>query len=269
METAWTAGSFTWNWTDALLCALGVWAGRSGVQFTSENSEGVGQHVIPTFAVLMQGEALARMPGAARSGWLHAEQYVETVRPLPTDAAATIECRILALIDRGRDSQFFTESVAVDPIDGHRLATTRSGLFVRGAGGFGGDSGMREDWKRPTHVPDGVVAAPVPQDQALLYRLNGYRNPVDSDPVAGALASFLQPILHGLCSFGITAQVLLRSVCDDDVSRFASMGARFTRHGVAGETLEVRFWRNADGAAFQALVNGEVARVRGQRGVRS
>ena len=47
----------SWSSTDALLYAVGVGAGlgepTSELAFTTENSDGVGQQVLPTFAVLL------------------------------------------------------------------------------------------------------------------------------------------------------------------------------------------------------------------------
>src|SRR5688500_17864708 len=78
----------SWTSKDALLYAVGVGAGADDpldeLAFTTENSGGVEQRVLPTYAVL-----LAQVPGARRIGafdpamLVHAEQAFELHRPLP------------------------------------------------------------------------------------------------------------------------------------------------------------------------------------------
>ena len=55
----------------------------------------------------------------------------------------------------------------------------------------------------PDRAPDVEVSLPILPQQALLYRLCGDRNPLDSDPEFAAAAVFPRPILHGLCTYGI------------------------------------------------------------------
>ena len=54
------SGTFTWNSDRALLYAVGVGAGLEDpfeeLQFTTENTQGVAQQVVPTFMALMSPE---------------------------------------------------------------------------------------------------------------------------------------------------------------------------------------------------------------------
>lgn len=89
------------------------------------------------------------------------------------------------------------------------------------------------------------------EDQALIYRLSGDRNPLHSDPGFAQLAGFDRPILHGLCTYGFTGRALLDRLCDGDPSRFRSMEGRFTSPVFPGEPLTIRMWRSgADAALF-------------------
>ncbi len=87
-------------------------------------------------------------------------------------------------------------------------------------------------------------------DQALLYRLNGDRNPLHSDPQFAALAGFPKPILHGLCTYGFTGRALLHTLCDSDPERFLSMAGRFSRPVFPGDDLTISMWVLDDGEAF-------------------
>src|SRR5919199_1920553 len=83
-------------------------------------------------------------------------------------------------------------------------------------------------------------------DQALLYRLNGDRNPLHSDPDFAGRGGFPKPILHGLCTYGFTGRALLHGLCGSDPSRFTSMEGRFSRPVYPGDTLTVSMWVNGN-----------------------
>ena len=103
----------------------------------------------------------------------------------------------------------------------------------------------------PGREPDDVVTYAVRDDQALLYRLSGDRNPLHSDPVFAKRAGFDRPILHGRCTYGFTGRALLHSVCGSDAARFRSMAGRLSRPTYPGDTLTVSIWDDAEGVRFR------------------
>ena len=78
----------SWDSKDALLYAVGVGAGLGDplqeLEFTTENSEGIEQKVLPTYAVLIAQTRTGRSLGDFdRAMLVHAEQAFELHRPLP------------------------------------------------------------------------------------------------------------------------------------------------------------------------------------------
>jgi acyl dehydratase len=261
----------SWTSKDALLYAIGVGAGLGDplqeLEFTTENSEGIEQQVLPTYGVL-----LAQAPGARSIGdfdralLVHAEQYVELHRPLPVAGTVRSSSTVTGIFDKGSGGLVQSESVSVDAATGEKLITSRSGTFIRGEGGFGGERGSSEPWQLPDREPDHTVVYPTRPEQALLYRLSGDRNPLHADPKFAARGGFSRPILHGLCTYGFTGRALLHELCGGDPARFVSMGGRFSAPVIPGEALVVSIWTADDGSAlFQtAKEDGTVVIDRGR-----
>lgn len=255
----------SWDGTDALLYAVGVGAGLGDplqeLAFTTENSTGVEQRVLPTFAVLVAQARAARDLGDFDPSMLvHAEQAFELHRPLPVAGTVRTTSTVTGIYDKGSGALVASENVAVDTETGQPLVTTRSGFFVRGEGGFGGPRrpdprGGEEEpaWERPDRAPDHQVIRETRPEQALLYRLSGDRNPLHADPKFAARGGFSRPILHGLCTYGITGRALLSALCGGDTARFRSMYGRFSKPVLPGESLTVSIWLAGDGesALFQ------------------
>jgi len=131
--------------------------------------------------------------------------------------------------------------------------------FLRGEGGFGGERGPSKKREIPSRAPDHEVYYTTREDQALLYRLSGDRNPLHSDPGFAKLGGFDRPILHGLCTYGFTGRALLHAVCGGDPTRFRAMDCRFSKPVLPGDALTVRMWVEGSECTFQTLNrNGEV-----------
>ena len=68
------------------------------------------------------------------------------------------------------------------------------------------------------------------------------------------MAGFPKPILHGLCTYGVTGRALLHALCGSDPARFRGMDARFSKPVMPGDMLTVRMWRDGNGTAiFQTV----------------
>jgi acyl dehydratase len=250
-----------WESKDCLLYALGVGAGMDDpaneLEFTTENTSDAQQRVLPTMAVVLGplggGSALASIGTFNPAMLVHGEQGITLHREIPVEGELEAVSEITGIYDKGKGAVVAIESKSTLVGSGEPLFDTRASLFIRGEGGWGGDRGPSGPQNvPPEREPDEVVTYQTRADQALLYRLNGDRNPLHSDPKFAAMGGFDRPILHGLCTYGFTGRALLNGLCKGDPARFASMDGRFSSPVLPGEKLTVRMWRTSDGdAVFQ------------------
>ncbi|MFC5719981.1 MaoC/PaaZ C-terminal domain-containing protein [Streptomyces gamaensis] len=240
--------TIAWGPKDVQLYHLGIGAGTPAtdpgeLRYVLEDR----LRVLPGFATVAGG-TMALAGGLSAPGIdvdlaavLHGSQRVEAHRPLPVQGSATQTSRVTAVHDKGKAALIVLRSDVADA-DGP-LWTSESGIYVRGEGGFGGPRGDSARIQLPDEKPDIDVERPVREDQALLYRLNGDYNPLHCDPEFARRAGFERPILHGLCSYGITLKAVVDTALDGDVTRVRSYSARFAGVVHPGETLRVRIWR--------------------------
>jgi acyl dehydratase len=258
----------SWNSRHALLYAVGVGAGAADpcaadeLPYTTDNSIGVEQRVLPTYAVMIGWAPVDyRAIGDIDAARLvHGEQSIKLHSPIPVSGVVHNTCKVTGIYDKGSGMVIATESTSVLVDTGEPLITSTSSMFIRGAG-WGGDRGPTG----PKNVPPGPnpnhsVTYQTRIDQALTYRLSGDRNPLHSDPEFAKRAGFPRPILHGLCTFGFTGRALLHTLAGSDDRRFTSMEARFTKPVFPGQALTVKIWRTGPGDAVYTTENdnGEV-----------
>ena len=248
----------SWSSKDCLLYSLGVGAGmddpvHSELEFTTENSHDVTQKVLPTMAVVLQagGLELSALGEFNLALMLHGSQGITLHRPIPVEGTLESTSTVTGIWDKGKGAVVDMSSTSVMADTKEPLFTNRTSLFIRGEGGFGGERGPSDKVEVPDREPDCEITYHTRSDQALLYRLNGDRNPLHSDPWFAARGGFEIPILHGLCTYGFTGRALLAGLCDNDPARFGSMDARFTSPVMPGESLTVRMWDADGGAVFQ------------------
>ncbi|MFJ7964474.1 MaoC/PaaZ C-terminal domain-containing protein [Streptomyces sp. NPDC096324] len=241
-------GEIAWSHKDVQLYHLGLGAGVPAtdpdeLRYTLESR----LHVLPSFATV----AGAGSPGVISSlsmpgidvdlaRVLHGGQSVRLHRPIPAEGKATATGRIAAVYDKGTAAVLVMRTEVTDA-EGP-LWTNDAQIFVRGEGGWGGDRGPSARLEAPSGPPDRTVERPIREEQALLYRLSGDWNPLHADPEFAKLAGFDRPILHGLCTYGMTLKAVVDTLLGGDVTRVRAYTTRFAGVVFPGETLRIRMW---------------------------
>ncbi len=266
-----TARTWAWDSRDALIYALGVGCGvadpvGSELEFTTENTMGVDQKVLPTFGVLAGFNAHGGKSAMSGIGTydprmlVHGEQGIRLHRPIPVAGEITLVDEITGIYDKGKGAVVATKAVATLTADSQPLFELTSSVFIVGEGGFGGDRGPSDKINvAPDRAPDHAVTYQTREDQALLYRLSGDRNPLHSDKKFSDVGGFPKPILHGLCTYGFTGRALLSALCGNAPARFKSMEGRFSSPVLPGESLTIRMWtgEGEPGTAIFQTVGGD------------
>ncbi|MEO8813457.1 MAG: MaoC/PaaZ C-terminal domain-containing protein [Caulobacteraceae bacterium] len=267
--------AFEFGDKDVMLYALGIGMGADPMDerelpFVYEK----GLKVVPTAATVLGGGGRAAgkapaMPPGHRPSQLnylmvvHGEQKVELHRPLPSAGTFTAQSRTVGAFDKGegKGAVVVNETVWMDAA-GEKVATLTGSTFARGDGGFGGPSaGAPEPHTVPTRAPDLSLDFATRPDQALIYRLNGDRNPLHSDPDVARRAGFDRPILHGLCTYGITCRAVLGGITGHNPEPILSHQARFSAPVFPGDTITVDLWRDGRAISFEARVTAREVTV--------
>ena len=251
---------YTYEEKDVILYNLGLGAKRTELPLVYENSESF--QVLPTFGVIPPFGAEAPynmddvMPNYNPMMLLHGEQYLEIRKfPIPTSAKLVSYPKLIEVVDKGTAAILFNGTTTKDATTGEDVFYNESAVFVRGSGGFGGPSKPSSRgtataaYKPPARAPDAVVEEKTSPDQAALYRLSGDRNPLHIDPAFSKVGGFKDPILHGLCFFGISGKHVLQSF-----GQFENIKVRFAGTVVPGQTLRTEMWKEGRIVIFQTKV---------------
>jgi len=259
--------TFSYGDKDVMLYALGVGMGRDPLDpaelaFVYEKD----LKVVPTAVTVLSLPSDGRLPkvefpAGCRPSELHnelvvhGEEKVELHRPLPASGTFTAQGRTIGAYDKGADkgALIVSETVWRDA-DGEKVATVTAAIFARGDGGFGGPGEAPTPHRVPSRAPDLSIDFPTRPDQALLYRLNGDRVPLHCDPDVARRAGYPAPILHGLCTFGMTCRAMLQAVTGFDPDQILSHQARFSAPVYPGDTITVDLWQDGKAISFEAHV---------------
>lgn len=87
----------------------------------------------------------------------------------------------------------------------------------------------------------------------LIFRLSGDLNPLHIDPNFAKLAGYDIPIIHGLCTLGVSVRAVLATYASNDVSLFKALKVRFTKPVLPGHTLEIQMWQNGNRIHFKTI----------------
>jgi hypothetical protein len=252
----------TYSQRDVLLYAVGI--GCHDLRFVYE------QHpqfaVFPTFAIRWGGSGLAidrnALPASPGPLTIDAERTIEQLAPLPLQGSVQARSRLLAVHPRGKGAAFSEFETEVLDGQGQLCVRIVTGVFQRGVAQLGDiepftgcGKSRSQRTTLPERGPDIEVMAAIAPNQAQLYRLSGDYNPLHIDPEAARFGGFDRPILHGLCTYGHCAQLLLGALCGGDPARFGTLRARFSAPVFPGDTLCLLAWHDGPGRVlFEARV---------------
>ena len=245
---------------ETMLYALGIGLGADPLNaaelpFVYEKA----LRAVPTLAtVVASGTGLSTASlGVNYKLVLHGEEETILYRPMQPAAKLLADSSVVEVFDKGENkgALIIRRTVLRDAGDGEPVATLNRTIFARGDGGCGGGEGSPPvPHPTPDREPDQRIEYTTRPDQALLYRLSGDRNPLHSDPVVAQSAGFDRPILHGLCTYGITCRAVMEAYCDLDPAHVASHAARFSAPVFPGDTIAIDLWRDGDVVSFEASV---------------
>ncbi len=245
---------------DVLLYAVGI--GCRELRFVYEGDPAFA--VFPTFSIRWGGAGApidaSLVPNSPGPLNIDAERYLEMVKPLPTSGSVFVRSRVVGIHPRGRGNGFVEFESNVTDADGEACVKMVNGSFRRGVEKLGDIEpfdGAGTTYSQKIAVPDRepevTAETTIADNQAHIYRLSGDYNPLHIDPAAARFGGFDAPILHGLCTFGHCAQLLLEKLGDGDPARFRKIKVRFSAPVFLNEALTVRGWHDGPGrVVFEA-----------------
>lgn len=245
---------------DCILYALGLGYGEDPLNaqelpFVFER----GLRFMPSMlTVLGAPGAWATDPGTGIN-WmkiLHGEHRL-TIHALPAvRGSLRSHTKVARIVDKGtnRGVLVVTERVISDEATGQPIAKVEHTSFCRADGGIAqSDEAAAPLDAAPARAPDASTTLRTAASTALLYRLNGDRNPIHADPQAARAAGFERPILHGLCTYGMACRAILRMCCDQEPARLAGFSLRFSAPFFPGDSLRVDIWMEGNHVFFRGV----------------
>jgi acyl dehydratase len=249
---------FRYSDRETMLYALSIGMGRdpldeSELRFVFEKD----LQAVPTLATVLTRIPLHQASGLDYTKVVHGEQRLTLHRPLPASGELIADARVVGAYDKGpgRGAIVLLQTDVRSSADGAPLYTLLSTAFARGDGGFGGPAGSGPaPHPIPARAPDLTETLDTRSDQALLYRLNGDRNPLHADPEFARRAGFPAPILHGLCTYGVACRAVLRAVASYRAERVRAFDVRFSSPVYPGDAIATDLWVDGSTVSFRCRV---------------
>ncbi len=253
----------TYTKDDTILYALGLGLGSDPMDedqllFVYEKN----LQALPTMPVILGFDTvpLNEVPELSSINFtmlVHGEEYLTAHNPLPAEGSTLCRTKILNILDKGADKGaiIYRQKEIVNEADDTLLATLIDNIFLRGNGGFGGEPGpvpVPPVHKLPKTEPDETWELPTLPQTAMIYRLSGDYNPLHIDPEFATEAKFDRPILHGLCTFGMAGQAVIKQFCGYDPTKLKALQVRFSAPFFPGETIRFEMWRGGSEISLRA-----------------
>lgn len=269
---------FKFTSRDVILYNMGLGSTTRELQYTYENHPQF--QVLPTFATIpfLADESVdigmdRLVDNFNYSMLLHGEQYFKIKKfPIPTSGELKTSAKPLQVLGKRGKSKASAAVVvaAYDTVD----ANTNEPVFYNEATFFIRNAVVPENktinklkQRSPFALkkfetsglgatPDFEAEISTFEDQAALYRLSGDYNPLHIDPQLARAVKFPKPILHGLCTLGVSCKRLV-----EKYGPFDELKTRFTNVVFPGDRLKVRAWERENGTVIFQTVDLNTGQV--------
>jgi acyl dehydratase len=271
---------------ETILYALAIGMGRDSTELKELPYvfEGGGLRTVPTFASILAPANFLAGCGLDATQVEHTGERLTLHRALADSASLLLDCRITDVIDNGAESGvvILMECRARSAQDDQPVFTLNRTFVARGDGGFltpaGGEhaapleKSLATPLAMPPGPPDLTCVLKMRDDQALMFRLCGDRDPPYADPpyVASGQARrpglARQPFMQRLCIYGVACRAVLKTICEYDHTLIKSFDSQFSAPVYPGDTLVTDMWQTANIVSFQvrALARDEIVLSHGR-----
>jgi peroxisomal enoyl-CoA hydratase 2 len=255
-----------WLKRDALLFANTIGCTADELHFLYELHPDFA--VFPTYPIILsfkgatqevidfyKSQKAVKIPGVPEFDYarvVDGQRKLEVLKPLPpTSEGRRFEVRttVIGVYDKGRPGSVLeVKSDLVDAGSNDVYSSITSSSFFVAQGNWGGPKGPATENYPPPKGRDAdlVVEHQTNKESAHLYRLNGDYNPLHATPEPGAKMGFGGAIMHGLYSWNVTAQLLLKHLGGGKPGNFKEYQARFASPVLPGDKLIVSAWRTGE-----------------------
>lgn len=262
-QAATANGVFRYTNRDSILYNLGLGATSKELKYTYENDPKF--QVLPSFAVIPFMNATPSLPlddlvdNFNYAMLLHGEQYFRLAQnPLPNQAALKTVIKPIQVVSKGKAGIVVSGAETYDVKTKKLICYNEGTFFIRGASVPESkqiNTGTRakfatKQFKAPAdRKPDFEIEISTDENQAAIYRLSGDYNPLHIDPALAKAVKFPRPILHGLCTLGVSAKALL-----EHFGQYSELKVRFSDVVFPGDKLKIKAWKQSDGTViFQTI----------------
>lgn len=232
----------------AILYALTVGAAASDLDLVYERD----LRVLPTFGCalgLWAVEAAGRLGAYDPKLSLHVAQKIQLHQSLPSSGSIEMRGRVANVYDKVKAALIEVE------VDSGFFKAVYT-IFLPKMGGWGGDRGPANAAAADVGFTASTETTTRPE-LAALYRLTGDLHPVHIDPEVARKNGFERPILHGLCTLGMSARIIARQH-GLHPAELRYLEARLTSPVLPGDALTVQSGKQDDEIHFQTLSKGAV-----------
>lgn len=256
--------TFTYNWRDLALYALGVGAKEDEIEYQYEE----GLKALPSYGLVPYWGTFGITPFRAiplpvnktlnldDHGSLHMSHRLELHKPIdPMGATLSFEDVITKVFDRnGKGIVIQSELTAYDA-SGDKVFTNIGDTLYGVYSAPGAPQFPKSEVIIPDRAPDFVENDFVASNQNLIYRLSGDTNRLHVDMAEAHKEGFEKPIMQGLCSFGYACRLAIKDLVPHEPERIKSMEAQMRSPLYPGTGIELRLWKINEHKAYFRVVN--------------